>query len=175
MIGAHACILVRLRPGRIRKKIWTSGRVRLDHEKLAHVGHWLCLNKFLNSVFIRVIFNSEYILYWCLRSSCLLSFDIDVIVVLSIGGAIGGQARLGEGTSPCFEKFGHSLPRFWEKIYIKLSPILGQNTHQIFSDFGRKYNIFSHFLPFSKITPSCFLLFAPPLFTTEIWIYSSTF
>jgi len=41
-----------------------------------------------------------------------------------------------------------------------LRPILGEDIYQIFSGFERKYNVFSHFLPFSKIP-----LLASPIHT----------
>ncbi len=79
-----------------------------------------------------------------------------------------------------WEKISLNLLRFWEKIALKVSPILGENCPQIFSDFGRKSpskflsfsekihfkTFFWPFLPFSKIIPSCFHLFAPPLYPT---------
>jgi hypothetical protein len=57
----------------------------------------------------------------------------------------GGWGRV---PPSCFGKFGHNFLRFWEKIYIKFSPILGENNFQIFSNFETKY--LSNFLQFRE-------------------------
>jgi hypothetical protein len=67
------------------------------------------------------------------------------------GGVTGGRV-----SPSCFGKFGHSFLWFWEKISFKLSPILGEDIYKFFFDFGWKYNVFSHFLPFSTPPPPAF-------------------
>jgi hypothetical protein len=72
-----------------------------------------------------------------------------------------------------FGKFGHSFLRFWEKISLKVSlilgenclkfsPISGENHPQIFSDFQRKYTSKRFFDPFSH-----FQKYPSPAFTSS--------
>ncbi len=47
-----------------------------------------------------------------------------------------GRGGWGRISPSCFGKFGHSFLRFWKKIYIKFSPILGEDIYKFFFEFG---------------------------------------
>jgi hypothetical protein len=58
----------------------------------------------------------------------------------------GGATEEGRVPPSCFGKFGHSFLRFWEKIYINFSSILGENI--------TFFHTFSHFQKYPLLLSS---------------------